>query len=356
MEIVDIHTSSKDYQVFIGENILRNVLPNLENFTKILLITDETVSKYHVNKIMNDLPQRIETVIYTTPSGEKAKTFQVYEDCISFALKEGLDRKSVILAFGGGAIGDLAGFVAATYMRGIPFIQIPTTILAHDSAVGGKVAINHSLGKNMVGAFYQPEMVVYDTSFLKSLPERQLRSGFAEVIKHALISDSDFLMQLMENVTSIDQVNGALLTQFLKQGIEVKASIVSQDERETGVRAYLNFGHTLGHALEAQAGFGELTHGEAVMCGMVYSLLLSKKIVGLEFDLHPFILWIEALGYKWRIPSNMSFEKIFELMKRDKKSISGKPTFVLLKDIGNPVMMEVDEKLLKDTFYMEQGE
>lgn len=348
MEKVDICTASKNYSVYIGPDIIHLLSNSLAEYTKVMIITDETVSELHIGKIIEQFP---ELIVYTTPSGEKAKTFQIYEDCLSFALKHGLDRKSVILAFGGGAVGDLAGFVAATYMRGIPFIQIPTTILAHDSAVGGKVAINHSLGKNMVGAFYQPEMVIYDTNFLHSLPERQVRSGFAEVIKHGLIADPIFLQELMENLSSLNHLNNIQLSNYLKKGIEIKSAFVSKDEKETGIRAYLNFGHTLGHAIEAKADFGKLTHGESVMCGMVYALILSNNILGLTFDIQSFIQWIEKLGYKWRIPSYMEFDTLYELMKRDKKSTSGKPAFVLLKEIGKPMMMEVEKSLLEDTFY-----
>ncbi|PTY78686.1 3-dehydroquinate synthase [Heyndrickxia sporothermodurans] len=348
MEKVAIHTASKNYSVYIGSDIMHLLSSCLEEYTKIMLITDETVSKLHLGTLIEQLPNLI---VYTTPSGEKAKTFKIYEDCLSFALKNGLDRKSVILAFGGGAVGDLAGFVAATYMRGIPFIQIPTTILAHDSAVGGKVAINHPLGKNMVGAFYQPEMVIYDTNFLHSLPERQVRSGFAEVIKHGLIADPAFLQELMENLSSLNHLDNIQLAKYLKKGIEIKSSFVSKDEKETGIRAYLNFGHTLGHAIEAKAGFGELTHGESVMCGMVYALILSKHLLGLTFDIQSFINWIEKLDYKWRIPSSMEFNTLYELMKRDKKSTSGKPAFVLLEEIGKPTMFEVEKSLLEDTFY-----
>ncbi|GIN85666.1 3-dehydroquinate synthase [Heyndrickxia sporothermodurans] len=348
MEKVEILTKSKNYHVFIGENILQALTTKLDGFSKVLIITDETVSEYYQNTLIEYFPK---SIIYTVPSGEKAKTFNVYEECINFALKAGLDRKSAIFAFGGGAVGDLAGFVAATYMRGIGFVQIPTTILAHDSAVGGKVAINHPLGKNIVGAFYQPEMVIYDTLFLKSLPKRQIRSGFSEVIKHALIADPLFLKQLMQEVSSIDQVNSDKLPQYLKRGIEIKASFVSIDEREAGIRAFLNFGHTLGHAIEANAGFGDLTHGEAVMSGMVFALYISEQNVGLEFNIQQFIQWIEMLGYEWKIPSYMKFDIIFELMKRDKKSINGNPSFVLLEEIGKPLMAEVEEQLLKETFY-----
>jgi 3-dehydroquinate synthase len=261
-----------------------------------------------------------------------------------------LDRKSCILAFGGGAVGDLAGFVAATYMRGIAFIQIPTTILAHDSAVGGKVAINHPLGKNLVGAFYQPEFVLYDTSYLATLPEVQLRSGFAELIKHALISDEGFLDEIKRAVPNEQQILNAKLPGLLKKGIKVKAGFVKQDEKETGVRAYLNFGHTLGHALEANGGFGSLTHGEAVIIGMVYELLISRKQTGLEFDVAAFTEWLGALGYHWKIPQQANFEEIYAYMLRDKKTIAHKPRFVLLRKIGEPVMAEVDEDLLRSLF------
>src|SRR5690606_22285980 len=213
--------------------------------------------------------------------------------CLTFALEQKLDRKSVILAFGGGAVGDLSGFVAASFMRGIPFIQIPTTILAHDSAVGGKVAINHPLGKNMIGAFYQPEAVFYDLDFLHSLPLHERRSGFAEVIKHSLISDEDFYVWLRENVHDLDQLRNEEMLYFLKKGIRIKEQIVSQDEKESGIRAFLNFGHTLGHAIEGEAGYGNITHGEGVVIGMMFALGLSKKKLGLSFHLDEFESWLK---------------------------------------------------------------
>src|SRR6185312_13145009 len=190
------------------------------------------------------------------PSGEQAKQFPIYEACLTFALENGLDRKSCIIAFGGGAVGDLAGFVAATYMRGIAFLQVPTTLLAHDSAVGGKVAINHPLGKNMIGAFHQPEAVVYHTPFLQSLPEKEWRSGYAEVIKHALIGDVELYHWLKEEVQTLADLRDEKLIHILTKAIPVKANVVSQDETEKGVRAHLNFGHTLGHALEKEIGYG----------------------------------------------------------------------------------------------------
>ena len=275
METIHIQTESKNYNVFVGEGVRKELgtflVNHFSSLTRILIITDETVAKLHLEKLLIEL-KSFDPVIFTAPSGEKAKTFEVYYAALSTALENRLDRKSVILSFGGGAVGDLSGFVAASFMRGIPFIQVPTTILAHDSAVGGKVAINHPLGKNMIGAFHQPEAVFYDLEFLKTLPAHEIRSGFAEVIKHALIDDSNFFDWLKDNVEDLQTLPMELLSESLIKGIKVKGKIVGQDEKETGIRAYLNLGHTLGHAIESEMGYGNFTHGEAVMIGMIFAL------------------------------------------------------------------------------------
>lgn len=353
MDVINVLTTSKNYPVYLGREILSKIAVDLQYYSKLWIITNTDLKKRHLDTLENHLPN-IETHIYIAPNGEKAKTFEIYQDCISFGIKQGMDRHSVVLAFGGGAIGDLAGFVAATYMRGIAFIQIPTTILAHDSAVGGKVGINHPLGKNMVGAFKQPELVIYDTQFLATLSIREKRSGFAEIIKHALISDPLFLQELMNETKSLEDLTAVPLQKFLKKGIETKANIVKKDETEKYIRAYLNFGHTLGHALEAAAGFGELTHGEAVMIGIVYALNLSKQIYQFAFSYESFISWLEGLGYEWKIPNNYPFESILEWMVRDKKSVGNEPVFVLLQDLGKPVMQKVDQELLRKTFLVLQ--
>lgn len=232
-----------------------------------------------------------------------------------------------------GAVGDLTGFVAASFMRGIPFIQVPTTILAHDSAVGGKVAINHPLGKNMIGAFYQPEAVIYDLELLKSLPIQEVRSGFAEVIKHALISDPAFYQWLTANVHDLNSLTLEQLNYALVKGITIKNNFVSQDERETGIRAYLNLGHTLGHAIESEMGYGNFTHGEAVMIGMVFALKISSRLLGLPFQLTEFIDWVNKLGYRTNIPEQLQFESLIGKMKQDKKSVGETIRFVLLNPI-----------------------
>lgn len=349
METIQIHTESKNYNVFVGEGVSKEIGSFLANhftgLTRILIITDETVANLHLEKLLLEL-KPLTPVIFTAPSGEHAKTFDVYYDALSTALENKLDRKSVIISLGGGAVGDLSGFVAASFMRGIPFIQVPTTILAHDSAVGGKVAINHPLGKNMIGAFHQPEAVFYDLEFLKTLPGHEIRSGFAEVIKHALIDDANFYDWLKENVQDLQTLPMEILSESLIKGIKVKGKIVGQDERETGIRAYLNLGHTLGHAIESEMGYGTFTHGEAVMIGMIYALKLSNQLLGLTFDIEEFTNWIERLGYESKIPENLSHEKLLNKMKQDKKSVKDAIRFVLLEQLGLPTVKEISERVL----------
>lgn len=346
MEAVTIETSSKTYPVYVDLGVLDQLSTFIKgkfpSLTTILVITDETVGSLYGDDIELALSS-FKTELCLVPSGEKAKTFDVYYQVLSVALEKKLDRKSLIIAFGGGAIGDLGGFVASTFMRGIPFIQVPTTILAHDSAVGGKVAINHPLGKNMIGSFYQPEAVFYDLNFLKSLPNYERRSGFAEVIKHSLIHDDSFYEWLLENIQSLDKLNDEDLRYSLVRGIEIKSHFVSIDEKETGIRAYLNFGHTLGHAIEAEMGYGKWTHGESVMVGMLFALQLSQNLTGLSFQTETFRNWLHQLGYETKIPSNLALSNLIERMKQDKKSIGQKVNFVLLTEIGKPQLLEVSE-------------
>lgn len=349
MDTISIEASSKSYPVFIGRGIITQLKQMLNSsfkgLTKIMIITDETVAEIHLHALISQL-EDFHYTVFIVPSGEKAKTFEVYYSALTAALEAKLDRKSLVLAFGGGAVGDLGGFVAATFMRGISFIQIPTTILAHDSAVGGKVAINHPLGKNMIGAFYQPEAVFYDLEFLDSLPITEKRSGYAEVIKHALIQDQDFYQWLLFNVSDLEAATNDQLALALKKGIKIKGNIVAQDEMENGIRAFLNFGHTLGHAIEAEMGYGKITHGEAVMIGMVFALQLSIDLAGLSFNLKEFLNWIHRLGYKTEVPSHLKAESLIEKMEQDKKTIGSSINFVLLEQLGKPIMKQIDKAIL----------
>ncbi|RWR14977.1 3-dehydroquinate synthase [Siminovitchia fortis] len=353
MEIT-VQTASKSYPIYIKPNGLAE-LPQViqkNNFTNLLIITDVTVGRLHLDTLQSALPENVDYSVYTVPSGEKAKQMSVYESCLTFALEQGLDRKSCIIAFGGGAVGDLAGFVAATYMRGISFIQVPTTILAHDSAVGGKTAINHPLGKNMIGAFHQPEAVIYHTDFIKTLPDHEVRSGFTEAVKHALIADAGLLNTLMDEIKDLHEMTDGQLTHVLQRGMEIKANIVSIDEKESGLRAVLNLGHTLGHVIESSLGYGKTTHGEAVMVGIVYALHVSKEVLGLSFPISRFEEWVKGLGYRLEIPPDLSFEDAYKGMQRDKKTIAKRPRFVLLEAVGKPVLKEVEENALKHAYEM----
>ncbi|RHW41250.1 3-dehydroquinate synthase [Neobacillus notoginsengisoli] len=350
MQKLELSTAEKKYPIVIGENAVSSIAPFLQNdlngFSRLMIMTDQNVGKLHLENLLKQLDE-FRPAVFSAPAGEKAKSLEIYEEAITFSLENGLDRKSFIIAFGGGAIGDLAGFVAATFMRGIRFIQVPTTILAHDSSVGGKTGINHHLGKNMIGAFHQPEAVFYDLSFINSLPPHEVRSGFAEVVKHALIGDPDLFDWLRMNVSSLEGVTPMQYEEMLAKGISVKAKIVRQDVHEKGIRAYLNFGHTLGHAIEAEMGYGNITHGEAVMIGMVFALEISKEKSGLDFELDGFKTWIESIGYRTSLSSEISKEGLLKRMKKDKKAIGGTVRFVLLNKIGVPELVELPDSFLK---------
>lgn len=338
-----IHVEAeRPYYVHIGTEVFElfhsEYKELLDSADRIVVLADEKVASLHLDRLMPYL-EPYEVSVFTIPAGEKSKTVDVFMDCHSFLLAEGCSRKSLILAFGGGATGDVSGFVASTFMRGVPYIQVPTTILAHDSAVGGKTAINHALGKNMIGTFYQPEAVLYNVQLLNTLPENEWRSGMAEVIKHAFISNEFWLEELLA-LGSFNELTEQELMQHLEKGIAVKAAIVEEDEFENGMRKFLNFGHTLAHAVEAHLGYGKITHGEAVVLGMAYALLLSDNS-----KLDPFLKWGFHLGYPFGKLAAISFEELLPYMKKDKKSSNGKLNFVMLRQAGQPQMESVEEQV-----------
>ncbi|MGO4888115.1 3-dehydroquinate synthase [Anaerobacillus sp. MEB173] len=359
MEKLTITTSTKQYPLYIGEGLrfqLKQLLDEVQlTPSSVLVITDDVVAPLYLNEIKGGLSDIYTVYEYIIPSGEAAKSFQNYYEIQTFALSKGLDRHSLIIALGGGVVGDLAGFVAATFMRGIPFIQVPTTLLAHDSSVGGKVAVNHPLGKNMIGAFYQPEMVVYDIETLKSLPEKEWRSGFAEVMKHAFIWDAKFYEWLQENIISLEMIEGKIAEELLKRSISVKAEVVHEDEKETGIRAYLNFGHTLAHAIETELGYGKISHGEAVAIGMIFAMKLSERIFGIDLHVKKIEDWFMKYGYKTTIPNELSPSRLLSTMKKDKKAQSGAIRMVLIKQIGTVEMVTVAEKELLALLTEETG-
>lgn len=343
MNQINIKSSSQTYKIFIDENIRFNIKKYIpSSYSSIMIITDENIAPLYLNDVkVNFTKQEVCEVII--PAGEQSKSFQSYYDLQTKAINYGLDRQSLIIALGGGVVGDLAGFVAATFMRGIDYIQIPTTILAHDSSVGGKVAINHEAGKNLIGNFYPPRAVIYDVETLQTLSENEIRSGYAELIKEALIADQYFLTSLFK--TNLTFLSSTELKQHLIKGIKIKAHIVERDEKESGERMYLNLGHTLAHAIESAKGYGNITHGEAVAIGLLFSIYMSKQLLFAELPYKDLFIWLKENNYPLSMDS-INLTTIIERMKLDKKTINNNIQMVLLKQIGKPTIVEVpDEEL-----------
>lgn len=348
MEKLTVKTKSTSYGVHIGEKVYDLFATEykelLDNADKVGIFADAAAASYHLGKLEQALKKAaIPFELHVLPAGEDCKTADNFLSCHSFLLQKNFTRQSILLAFGGGACGDLTGFVAATYMRGIPFLQCPTTILAHDSAVGGKTAINMPEGKNMVGSFHQPAGVLFQPDLFTTLPKREVRSGMAELIKHAIISDADWTESLLLN-SDFPYFSAEELPAELLRGIRVKADIVALDEFEHGNRKFLNFGHTLGHAVEAYFGFGKVSHGECVMIGMAYAFLMSEAYGGItkEFT-NRFIRFANHAGYPIQAILDVEFKPLLEFMRKDKKVSSGDLVFVLLHSLGNPFAEKVSE-------------
>lgn len=340
LKVLTVDLGERSYPIVIGENAVEEIgrlLPErgIRTGSPLLIVTDRNVAGLHlerVKKLLREAGYRVG--VYIAEPGEKTKSLAVLEDIIGVALQEGLDRSSVFIALGGGVIGDLTGFAAASYMRGVRFVQIPTTILAHDSSVGGKVAVNHPAAKNVIGAFYQPELVLYDTAFLQTLPPRDVRSGLAEVLKHGLIWDAGFTGWCGDNAAKLLALDPEKLKEALYFGCKVKAQVVSQDERETGLRAILNLGHTIGHALEAVAGYGELMHGEAISIGMVGAARLAVRLGHPEEIYTVTKRLMKQFKLPVQIPDHYDTDRIMTAMQHDKKFKEGKMVFIIPTAIG----------------------
>ncbi|MDD4601016.1 3-dehydroquinate synthase [bioreactor metagenome] len=339
MAELKVKLGSDSYDIHIGTNWiseLANQFTQMKFSSNALIISDSNVAPLYSNKIAAVLNSvGFSTEHYSIDPGEQSKSATDAMDIYTKAIESKLDRKSPIVALGGGVVGDLAGFIAATYLRGVPFIQIPTTLLAQvDSSVGGKVAINHPLGKNLIGAFYQPELVFIDTLFLDTLPERELYTGLAEVLKYGVISDCDFFDYLRQNSNDILMKRPETIIKIIHRSCQIKADIVSTDERETGLRAILNFGHTIGHAIEAYTNFEKYNHGEAVAIGMHGAALISYHMGLCSAEV------VEKICHcitKFHLPlkaAHCPADKILPLLVRDKKVINGKLNWVLIKDLG----------------------
>jgi 3-dehydroquinate synthase len=335
-----VDLGERTYPIYIGKGILNDIAElftkhNISKISPILLVTDDHVAKYHLETVLELLAKGgFQVIPSVVPAGEKSKSLTVFENLITAALEAGLDRKSTIVALGGGVVGDLAGYVAASYMRGIAFVQIPTTILAHDSSVGGKVAVNHRLAKNIIGAFHQPEMVLYDIASLLTLPEREVKAGLSEVIKHGFIRDADFVAWIDQNAYKLLELDSEALEFALYHGCRIKSIIVAQDERENNLRAILNLGHTIGHALEAVSKYNELLHGEAISIGMVGAARLSVLLGNPEQIYNETKRILQKLGLPIQLPKHLNIDEIMVAMMHDKKFESGRMTFIIPTGIG----------------------
>jgi len=355
MERLEVQLEDRSYPIWIGPGAVQQ-LPvylqeaGIDTRRKLFMITDENVAPLYLDLVKGILVRggyQVDTAI--VPGGERAKSLEVYGEMMTKVLEAGLDRKSAILALGGGVVGDLTGFVAATYMRGVDFVQIPTTLLAHDSSVGGKVAVNHPLAKNIIGAFHQPKLVCYDTNFLKTLPPRELAAGFSEMVKHGLIWDEQFVQWLDDHAESLWNLDDTLIQEALYRACSVKVAVVSQDERENGLRAILNLGHTFGHAIESLLNYETLNHGEAVAIGMVGAALLAEK-AGLAHNISD---RVRNLLKKYHLPTSLEFDlsvdDMIEVMHHDKKGESGKLVFIVPRKIGEvEIRRDIDENLVRE--------
>ncbi len=347
LEKITVDLKDRSYDVFIGSKAINKLSDFIKksNYSKVFVVTDYNVANHHLGDIKKILPQA-ETLI--ADAGEQTKSFAGLEDLCNRILDLGIDRNSVIVAIGGGVVGDLTGLAAALLMRGVDFIQIPTTLLSMvDSSVGGKTGVNCKAGKNLIGSFYQPKLVICDLDFLATLPLRQLRAGYAEILKYALTSDKRFYNFLIKNFSKILLLDEEKLSHAVKRSCEIKAQIVSDDEKEKGVRAILNFGHTFGHVLEAETSYSNLlNHGEAVAIGMLMAAQMSCNEGLLSNDDYKeikdhlndcgFNLELKTLKSSWKK------SKLIKYLAKDKKLENNQPKFILLKGIGHAVIKKFD--------------
>jgi len=354
MKRLNIDLADRSYEILIG----RGLLPKAEewartiaNPSQVVIITHPSINRLYGEQLFSGFSQaNLPTHLIEVPEGERSKSLEQAEKIYDKLLKWKCDRQTVLVALGGGVIGDLTGFIAATYVRGVPFIQVPTTLLAQvDSSVGGKTAVNHPLGKNMIGVFYQPKLVVADLETLKTLPEKEYKAGIAEIIKHGVIEDAglfDFLESQCQNILSHDT---SALTHIIATSCAIKARVVEKDERESHYRMVLNFGHTIGHAIESLTGYSTFVHGEAVAIGMVYAAKLSQLMGRCSEDVtHRITRLIENFGLPIKLP-DLKAEDMIQSMYLDKKTAHKKIRFILVKDIGSiEIVDHVAEPLIKE--------
>lgn len=339
MRKVRVDLPGNGYDILIGNGLEAEIASFFEDAgfsSRALILSDTNVGKIYAEKIA-ELLQRAgkQPSVHLVPAGESSKSLTEAEHIYTKAIEQGLDRKSAIIALGGGVVGDLAGFIAATYMRGIPFVQIPTSLLAQvDSSVGGKVAVNHRLGKNMIGAFYQPKCVFIDLACLSTLPKRELFTGLGEIVKYGVIYDEAFFSYLEEHAEAILDLHPEETEHLVVRSCEIKAAVVGEDEREAGLRAILNFGHTMGHAIEKETRYVRYNHGEAVAVGMMGAAYLSREL-GLVGDAE--VERLRGLLERFSLPTKAegcTEDGMYAAIFHDKKAVDGKVKWILMEGVG----------------------
>jgi len=352
MQQIQVQLGDRSYPIYIGQDLMNDseLLTRYLTNKKALIVSNDTIAPLYLQQIQQAMSAcaRIETVIL--PDGEKFKDLQHLDYIFSGLLEHNFARDSVLVALGGGVVGDMTGFAAACYQRGIDFIQVPTTLLSQvDSSVGGKTAVNHPLGKNMIGAFYQPKSVIIDTLCLQTLPANEFAAGMAEVIKYGIMWDADFFQWLEVNVEALKSLQTDALTYAIAKCCQIKADVVAQDETEQGVRALLNLGHTFGHAIEAEMGYGVWLHGEAVAAGTVLAAQTACKLNLLdEQSVERIIKLMQAFDLPITAPESMGFEQFIKHMRRDKKVLGGNIRLVLPTGIGQAdIFSDINDNLLK---------
>ncbi|RUR39396.1 3-dehydroquinate synthase [Vreelandella populi] len=350
---LDVALGERSYPIHIGAGLLGDpeaVTPYLAG-KQVMVVTNETIAPLYLEALCANLPDDIELRTLILPDGEQYKTIEQVNRIWDALLEAGFNRRCTLVALGGGVIGDMVGYAAASYQRGVAFIQVPTTLLSQvDSSVGGKTGVNHPLGKNMIGAFWQPKAVLIDIATLATLPDRELSAGLAEVIKYGLIRDKVFLGWLEDNMAALRQIDPETVSEAIARSCQIKADIVADDETEQGVRALLNLGHTFGHAIEAHQGYGNWLHGEAVGAGMAMAAALSERLGFISAaELARTQAVIDSAGLPLAAPANMSSNDFITRMRLDKKNVDARLRLVLLNALGDACIDDTTpESTLRD--------
>jgi 3-dehydroquinate synthase len=348
IEKITVPLGNRSYPILIGADILDSLGEQLRAIgfpERVAVVSNPKVSQLYIDTIRRSLDRaEISFIEIILPDGEENKTLEVLQTVYDQLIENNFDRSTGLIALGGGVIGDMVGFAAATFLRGVPFVQVPTTLLAQvDSSVGGKTAVNHPLGKNLIGAFYQPELVLIDVVPLKTLDSREVAAGLAEVVKYGVIKDAEFFNWLEKNVESLQKQDTAALVNAVKKSCQIKADIVEVDEKEGSIRAFLNYGHTFGHAIEALSGYGQWKHGEAVAVGMVVAAKISMtRGLCAQQDVDRIVALLKALNLPVEPPA-YSLDDFVAAMQRDKKVKHGTLTMVLNQGIGNVKLEQVPD-------------